>query len=287
MKRFSTALLALALLAATPLSAEEPAEEKAPPPPEANPVAVITTSMGVIHVELFPKAAPKTVANFLDLAEGRKEWTDPATGETVKRPFYDGLVFHRVIKDFMIQGGCPLGNGRGSPGFAFEDEINARGLGLHEIPAMPGGQPHEWFVIRGTQQQMQQAFQRVLLIPLCHKLGIRSNEELQSRLAEVQAKLKKLSYMEALENLGYEFDEELEAKKPLKGVLAMANSGPKTNGSQFFINLVDTPHLTGKHTVFGQVVKGMEVVEAIGTVSVDGTARPVEEVKIVSIREKK
>ena len=133
-------LVPFAALLADEKEAEEKKEER------KNPVAVITFKAGElegeIHVELWPEAAPKTVANFLSLAEGTKEFKDPKTGEMVKRPFYDGLSFHRVIKDFMIQGGCPLGNGMGSPGYQFEDEINAVGLGLDKLKALTGGQPH-------------------------------------------------------------------------------------------------------------------------------------------------
>ena len=120
------------------------------------------------------------MANFVALAEGTKEWTDPATRAKASRPFYDGLIFHRVIADFMIQGGCPLGNGMGGPGYQFEDEF-APGL-RHDKP----------------------------------------------------------------------------------GILSMANSGPNTNGSQFFVTLVPTPWLDNRHTVFGEVVEGMDVINAIG-----------------------
>jgi peptidyl-prolyl cis-trans isomerase A (cyclophilin A) len=137
------------------------------------------TSVGEIVVKLFPDRAPKTVDNFVSLAEGTKEWTEPKSGQKVKRPLYDGTVFHRVIPEFMIQGGDPLGNGTGGPGFRFEDEI-------------------------GPQNK---------------------------------------------------FD------KP--GLLAMANAGPNTNGSQFFITEVPTPHLNKGHTIFGEVVKGMDLVPKI------------------------
>src|SRR5437870_11040308 len=86
--------------------------------------AIMTTSMGTIVLKLFEKEAPKTVANFVGLAQGTKPWTDPKTGQKVKKPFYNGLIFHRVIPGFMIQGGDPLGNGQGGPGYEFADEIN-------------------------------------------------------------------------------------------------------------------------------------------------------------------
>ena len=101
--------------------------------PKNKPQVLIQTSHGDIQLELWPKAAPKTVEHFMDLAEGRKAFTESTTGEKVTRPFYDGLIFHRIIKDFMIQGGCPLGNGSGGPGFNLQDEINASGLGLDTL----------------------------------------------------------------------------------------------------------------------------------------------------------
>jgi peptidyl-prolyl cis-trans isomerase A (cyclophilin A) len=141
--------------------------------------ATFQTSAGDIVVRLLPEKAPKTVENFLGLAEGAREWADPRTGENVKRPLYDGTVFHRVIPEFMIQGGDPLGNGTGGPGYRFADEI-------------------------GPDNR---------------------------------------------------FD------RP--GLLAMANAGPNTNGSQFFITEVPTPHLDRGHTIFGEVVKGLELVAKI------------------------
>ena len=136
--------------------------------------ATFKTSLGDIVVKLLPEKAPKTVENFVGLAEGTKEWKDPRSGQTVKKPLYDGTMFHRVIPQFMIQGGDPLGNGTGGPGYKFADEIG----------------PDNKFT------------------------------------------------------------------KP--GLLAMANSGPNTNGSQFFITEVPTPRLDRGHTIFGEVVKGFE-----------------------------
>ncbi|HTP29731.1 MAG TPA: peptidylprolyl isomerase [Anaeromyxobacteraceae bacterium] len=141
--------------------------------------ATFQTSLGDIVVKLLPEKAPKTVDNFVGLAEGTKEWTDPRSKQKVKKSLYGGTVFHRVIPDFMIQGGDPLGTGHGGPGFHFEDEI-------------------------GPDNR---------------------------------------------------FD------RP--GFLAMANAGPNTNGSQFFITEVPTPHLDRAHTIFGEVVSGFELVSRI------------------------
>jgi peptidyl-prolyl cis-trans isomerase A (cyclophilin A) len=161
--------------------------------------ATLKTSMGDIVIQLFEDKAPKTVANFVDLATGAKEWTDPKTKEKVKRPLYNGTIFHRVIPGFMIQGGDPLGNGTGGPGYRFEDE----------------------------------------------------------------------------------FSPDLKHSKPY--ILSMANAGPNTNGSQFFITHKATPWLDGKHSVFGEVVKGQEVVDAIANVPRDFRDRPLKDVVIKEI----
>ncbi|QSQ15578.1 peptidylprolyl isomerase [Myxococcus landrumensis] len=152
--------------------------------------ATLKTSQGDIIVRLFSKDAPKTVTNFVGLASGEKEWTDPKSGAKSRKALYDGTVFHRVIPGFMIQGGDPTGTGSGDPGYRFEDEFQS----------------------------------------------------------------------------GRTFD------KP--GLLAMANRGPGTNGSQFFITTGTPDHLTNRHTIFGEVVKGYEVVEKIGGVARDNRDRP-------------
>ncbi len=247
-----------------------------------NPICIIQTNMGNIEVEMFYNDAPKTVANFIGLAEGTKEFTDEKTGKKVKKPFYDGLIFHRVIKNFMLQGGCPQGNGRGGPGFSFTDEINAVALGLGKLKAMdPKKGPHPFLMIRSKTD-----YQRILISPLFRSLGITSQEELDKRKEEVADRLKSLTLKEAYENMGYSYSDKGSPHPPVRGSLAMANSGPNTNGSQFFINLVDTNWLTGKHTVFGKVVKGMDVVDKIGAVKVGTGSKPVEDVKIISIRRK-
>ena len=270
--------LALALLAALPAPAQD---LKAEDP--AHPVTILRTNHGDIHIELFPKEAPKTVANFVELAEGRKEFTEAKTGQKVKQPFYDGLTFHRVIKDFMIQGGDPNGNGSGGPGYKFEDEINADALGLEKIPAVEkDGSLHPSLLIRS-----QEDFNQMVLIPLLRKMNISAQEEFEKRKNDIQGQLDKLTLKEAYENMGYRYSPGLKSRPPSKGSVAMANTGPDSNGSQFFINLKDTPWLAGKHTVFGKVVKGMEVLEMIGGVEVGEDARPKQDVKILSIRLKK
>lgn len=263
--------------------AEQPTAEAPRTEVEPDPVVIIKTSEGDIEVELFAQQAPKTVKNFLDLAEGKQEFKDSKTGEMVTRPFYDGLVFHRVIKDFMIQGGCPNGNGMGGPGYDFEDEINAKSLGLDELKVIQeDGSPHPYLGIRS-----QQEFQSAVLGPLLKKLGVESQEQLDARMTEVEQALAALTIREAYANQGYVYDDELVSTPPNRGVIAMANSGPNTNGSQFFINLIDTPWLTGKHTVFGKVIKGMDVVDKIGLVEVDPrSSKPEQDVTVISIRRK-
>jgi cyclophilin family peptidyl-prolyl cis-trans isomerase len=254
--------------------------------PAAKPVhsrAVITTSLGAITVELYDDEAPKTVANFLQLAAGEKVFTDPKTGMEAKRPFYDGLIFHRVIKNFMIQGGCPLGQGSSGPGYKFEDEINATSLGLGREMAMVGDDLHP------QCGYMQRQFLDVVLRPRMDAMGITptsTTEEKQKAFDAVLKAAHSMSLKDFYEKLGYVYNDQLPTShRPLRGCLAMANSGPNTNGSQFFINLGDTAHLTGKHTIFGHVIAGMEVVDAIGNVATADADRPVTPVVIQSIRQ--
>ncbi len=245
-----------------------------------NPVYIIETTLGNIHVELYKNDAAETVANFIGLAEGTREFVDPETGKKVKRPFYDGLIFHRVIKDFMIQSGCPLGTGTGDPGYKFPDEINASALGLDTIKAVdPARGPHPHLMIRS-----QEDFQRVVLNPIFHELHIASQQEVDQRKEEIDKKLFSLTLKDIFENMGYSYSEKGSPHHPKRGSLAMANSGPGTNGSQFFINMIDTEWLAGKHTVFGNVVNGMDVVDKIGAVRVEANSSPVEDVRIISIR---
>lgn len=247
----------------------------------ANPLVVISTTRGDILVELFPDGAPQTVANFLGLAGGTKPYIDPYTGAEVTRPFYDGLIFHRVIDGFMIQGGSPDGQGSGTPGYQFADEINALSLGLDKMPVLDeGGVPHPVLGI-----QSQQDFQTRVLLPLYAAMGITSQQSLDARVAEVEKRLHDMTVKQNLEMRGYQYNEALMSRAPLRGVLAMANSGPDSNGSQFFITLADAPWLTGRHTVFGKVRAGMEVVEAIGKVRVDASSRPLQDVTILSVRQ--
>jgi cyclophilin family peptidyl-prolyl cis-trans isomerase len=245
-----------------------------------NPLIVISTNRGDMLLELFEDEAPQTVANFLGLANGTKAFTDPATGQQVMRPFYDGLIFHRVIDGFMIQGGSPTGDGEGTPGYEFADEINAESLGLDKMMLIDAqGVPNPVLGIRS-----QSDFQQRVLMPLYKKLGITSQESLTARVAEVDERLRTMTVKENYELLGYRYITTVMSRAPVRGVIAMANSGPDTNGSQFFINLADTEWLTGKHTVFGKVRAGLDVLDAIGKTPVNAESRPTQDVIIQSIR---
>ena len=245
-----------------------------------NPLILIDTSMGEIVVELFPSEAPQTVSNFLGLAEGTKAFTDPDTGQQVQRPFYDGLIFHRVVEDFMIQGGSPTGRGDGTPGFSIPDEINARSLGLDRIPVIDeDGYPHSYLGVN-----TQQDFQREVLGPLYEEMGIDSQAELEERADEILERVNALNLMQLFQMQGYTYTENVLSRAPIAGVISMANAGPNSSGSQFFITTTDTPWLTGKFTIFGRVRQGMDVVEAISRVPTDDSSRPFSQVRINSIR---
>jgi peptidyl-prolyl cis-trans isomerase A (cyclophilin A) len=163
--------------------------------------ATFDTTQGPIVVRLFEKEAPKTVKNFIELAEGSREWEHPSTREKSKTPLFNGTIFHRVIPDFMIQGGDPAGTGMGGPGYRFEDETK--------------GSPHSFNTA---------------------------------------------------------------------GKLAMANSGPNTNGSQFFITVAPTQWLTGKHTIFGEVVEGQDVADKISKVPRGGQDKPKQDIVLNSVK---
>src|SRR6202046_1841435 len=191
------------MTAGSPCGAGQPPSRARIPPMTNTLTATLRTNRGTILVRLFPDHAPKTVQNFVELAEGTREWPNPEPRQSGAARLYDGLVFHRVIPNFMIQGGDPLGNGTGGPGYQFQDEF---------APSLTFDGP---------------------------------------------------------------------------GYLAMANSGPATNGSQFFITVAATPWLNGRHTIFGKVTKGMDVVNAISTADRDASDRPKTPITITKVTIKK
>lgn len=234
---------------------------------EKNPIAFIETSLGDITVELYRHAAPKTVENFIQLARGEKEFTD-ADGKSAKRPYYDGLIFHRVIPQFMIQGGDIKGNGTGGPGYQFADEINAKALGLDKmkVSSSPMAQNEVMMVVRNE---------------IFQKLGIKSQADLNAKMKQADGMLKSEQAKWASKSLeelyiarGVKYIPDLPSESNTKGSLSMANAGPNTNGSQFFVSVTDNIYLDGKHTVFGRVLSGLDVAEKITKVDRDQQDRP-------------
>ncbi len=238
------------------------ADTKAPSNPTVEgkkQMVLMKTDLGEIELELWPDIAPKTVENFVGLASGTKEFTDPKTGQKTKRAFYDGLTFHRVIDDFMIQGGCPLGTGSGGPGYQFEDECYETG----GANAITGNFTDEAIAIRVFQEILTPYFRSTqtpdpeltALAQECQQQN--SGKPLTKHPIEFY--LKKTGRTEPLMSQG-----KLKAKVAY-GTICMANAGPNTNGSQFFIvtKKAGCDWLDGKHTVFGKVVKGMDIAHAI------------------------
>lgn len=275
---------------AEPPSSEEPGAKPAAQKeaePAANPVVVIETSQGEIVVELLRAEAPRTVETFLALALGTQAFKDlrqdPSGATEVTRPFYDGLTFHRVIPGFMIQGGCPLGTGASSAIAPFADEINATALGLEKVKAFEGGRPHPWLA---PSLQSQAHFQQLIVLPLLKRHGIDPSDRaaIQAKAPELDKELMAMSLKQVYELMGYRYSDSLRSRPVVRGVLAMANAGPNTNGTQFFVTVGDAPWLNGKHTVFGCVIGGLEVADRISNVKRGPNDAPAEAVLIRRIR---
>jgi peptidyl-prolyl cis-trans isomerase A (cyclophilin A) len=180
----------------------------------------------------------------------------------------------------MIQGGSPTGIGNGTPGYSFKDEINARSLGLDRMLAIDEeGIPHPFLRIASQTQ-----FQAVILEPLFAEMNISSQEDLENNYATIEESINSLTIKDVYENQGYEYTETLSSRMPVRGVIAMANAGPNSNGSQFFINLIDTEWLAGKHTVFGRIRQGMDILDEIAVTPVDEQDRPIQDVRIIQVR---
>ncbi len=243
--------------------------------------ATISTNHGDIVVKLYEKATPKTVANFVGLANGSRlleEGVDP----TSAKPFYDGLTFHRVIPDFMIQGGCPKGNGTGGPGYTFEDETYSEGEALTGKIA--------------DMATAERVFTQLILPHIREHQGKSPNELISTVFDKMNEKRSFEPLMKyTVEDIATALSHEgvLHAQGDLiaevaYGRICMANSGANTNGSQFFIvtKKKGTPWLNGKHTVFGEVIQGMDVVEEIQAMKRNAQDLPNEPVIINSIRAK-
>lgn len=236
-----------------------------------HPLMLIQTTRGDFVVELFPAETPQTVANFIALAEGNSERS--------AAPFYDGLQIHRVVRDFVIQGGSPTNDSNSGPGYSIADEMSASSLGLDRMPLINAqGQPNALLGVRDAED-----FRRKVLEPVYRDMGIFSEDTLARRLSEVDERLRSMSMQDFYQMQGWSYTRAV-TRPPQRGVIAMANAGPNSAGSQFFITLADAPWLSGKVTVFGKVRAGMDVVETIGRLPTDSAERPLEPVIILGIR---
>lgn len=224
-----------------------------------NPLMLMRTSRGDIYIELFPQSAPRNIANFIALAEARVPLFDIATTSTVTPFYYDGMNFHRILRNYLVQAGAPRAPNAPIPEYVVEDEINAQQFGLHELKVLdPLGKPHPWLNLGDNAD-----FQREILVPLYRRLGISTPEVVEARQFEIHAALQDMSLRQAYENQGYRYNDRLVSREPLRGSVAMAGNGPNTNSAEFFITLVDAPWLAGKATIIGRVVEGIEIVDRI------------------------
>lgn len=236
--------------------------------------ADIVTSEGTITVRLYERETPVTVSNFTQLAEGKKKWTTPA-GKEVTKPFYDGLIFHRVISNFMLQGGCPKGDGTGGPGYAFVDEVVSKvaveGPVTNEVMAYAVWNRYIIPEMRkpNPSSQIKSIYERVQVEQKGTAIMGRSVDDYRKMSGDTNH----YEYPVIIHNVGY-------------GTLCMANSGPNSNGSQFFIVTArgGCNWLDGKHTVFGEVTSGMEVAHLIESQKLGENDRPVKTVTIKTIK---
>ena len=230
-----------------------------------NPLLLISTSQGNIYIELFPNEAPRNVTNFMALATGEVEFIDADSGAEFKSPYFNGLRFHRVISDFIIQTGSGVNHPRGAPADELPDEINADYLGLDRLPVLnPDGSFNSMLNISNKAE-----FDEEILKPLYRRMNIESKADLLARQEAVLLQLQQMTVKRAYENQGYRFNSSNPGRGVTRGVVALANKGPDTNAAEFFIALTDADWLTGKHTVIGKVVEGMDVVDTIGAVPID------------------
>ncbi|MFT4817155.1 MAG: cyclophilin family peptidyl-prolyl cis-trans isomerase [Pseudohongiellaceae bacterium] len=230
-----------------------------------NPLVLISTSKGEMYLELYPFEAPGNVENFITLAEGEKEFTNQDTGEPIQARYYNGMRFHRVVPGFIIQAGSPAFNPLGLQINLLDDEINANALGLDQIPALnPDGSFADALNIESKQD-----FHEEILTPLYSQRNITDVESALSREYQILETLQELSVKSVYENQGYRYDDSLESRPIERGTVALANSGPDSNGPEFFISLTAAEWLWGKYTVIGKVVEGQEVMDSIGNTAID------------------
>jgi len=230
-----------------------------------NPLIRISTSKGEMYLELYPLEAPNNVENFIALAEGEKEFTNLKTGEPIQSRYYNGMRFHRVVPGFIIQAGSPAINPLGLQVSLLNDEINANALGLDQIQALnPDGSFADVLNIESKPD-----FHEEILTPLYSQRNITDVEAALSRQYQVLETLQELSVKSVYENQGYRYDDSLESRPIERGTVALANSGPDSNGSEFFISLTAAEWLWGKYTVIGKVVEGQEVMDSIGNTAID------------------
>jgi cyclophilin family peptidyl-prolyl cis-trans isomerase len=230
-----------------------------------NPLIRISTSKGEMYLELYPLEAPDNVENFIALAEGEKEFTNLETGEPIQSRYYNGMRFHRVVPGFIIQAGSPAVNPLGLQVSLLNDEIDANALGLDQIPALnPDGSFADVLNIESKPD-----FHEEILTPLYSQRNITDVEAALSRQYQVLETLQELSVKSVYENQGYRYDDSLESRPIERGTVALANSGPDSNGPEFFISLTAAKWLWGKYTVIGKVVEGQEVMDSIGNTAID------------------
>ena len=230
-----------------------------------NPLILISTSQGEIYLELFPLEAPSNVENFIALAEAEKEFTNPDTGELIQARYYNGMRFHRVVPGFVIQAGSPVYNPLGVQVTLLNDEINADALGLDQISALnPDGSFADVLNIESRSD-----FHEDILTPLYSQRNITDIEAALNRQYQVLEALQNLSIKAVYENQGYRYDDSRKSRPIERGTVALANSGPDSNGPEFFISLTAAASLSGKYTVIGEVVEGQEVMDRIGNTAID------------------
>jgi peptidyl-prolyl cis-trans isomerase A (cyclophilin A) len=246
-----------------------------------NPLMLINTSQGKIYLELFPEEAPKNIANFIALAEGEREFASSFSEDSYKTPYYDGMRFHRVIPGFIIQAGTPRYNPLGEQLKPLADEINADFLGLDKIPAINAdGSFADMLNIENRSD-----FQTEILQPFYDRKNTTNISAVLEKQYQILDELQELSVKSVYENQGYRYNSSLSSRAISRGIVALANSGPNSNGSEFFISLTDAPWLTGKHTVIGKVVEGEAVMDDIGTTEIDATQFSPISTLIFSIRQ--